>query len=320
MKKNCIETIERLGVLPVINIPKTEYAVPLVDALLKGGVTAIEVTLRNETALDSIRLIKETHPDFLVGAGTVLNKETVDLAIEAGADFIVSPGYDEEIVDYCIKNNIDVFPGCTTPTEIQKGYKKGLTIFKFFPAEQNGGLNTIKLLAGPFPKAKFLPTGGINLDNLGNYLSFDKVIACGGSFMAMTDQIKNGDWEAITNTCKKAVDISLGFELAHVGINHENATQAEENATKMSEIFRLSTKNGNSSLFSGTAVEFMKSKYYGTNGHIGFKTNSVKRAIAYFKANNYEVIEESIRYDEKGLVSAYLKQEIGGFAVHIVKK
>jgi len=314
-------THEETGILPVINIPSVSVAVSVAKALRNGGINSIEVTLRSADSVESIKTIKKEFPDMLVGAGTVLSAKTVDEVLAAGADFVVCPGFDEEIVDYCIEKNVPVVPGCQTPSEMQKAVKKGLKVLKFFPAELSGGIEAIKLLSGPFPNVKFVPTGGINFNNLATYLASDKILACGGSYMATSDQIKNGDFEGITAACKKAVDISLGFELAHVGINNENGQEAENSANVMGDIFRLPVKVGNSSVFSGTAVEFMKTMFYGTKGHIGFKTNSMERALAYFKNSNIEIIEESIRTDDKGkLVSAYLKEEIGGFAVHVVRK
>lgn len=319
MKK--IGNHKQTGILPVINIPEVSVACDIALALRHGGINSIEVTLRSADSLESIKAIKEAYPDMCVGAGTVLDCDTVDKALNAGADFIVSPGYDEKIVDYCISKNVEVVPGCTSPSEIQRAVGKGLTTLKFFPAELSGGIEAIKLLSGPFPKVKFVPTGGINFKNLGSYLECDKVLACGGSYMATAEQIKNRDFAAITAACKKAVDISLGFELAHVGINNKTAEIAISGASTLSSIFNLPVKNGNSSIFTGTAVEFMKSEYYGENGHIGFKTNSMQRALDYFENNEVEIIEESIRYDDKGkLVSAYLKEQINGFAVHVVRK
>lgn len=312
---------ERTGILPVISIPEIGAALPLAKALLDGGISSLEITLRSACALDAIRLIKETYPQMTIGAGTVLSIQNIEDAVAAGADFIVSPGYDEELVDYCIAHNIMTTPGCTSPSEIQAAVKKGLKVLKFFPAELSGGLEAIKLLSGPFPGVKFLPTGGINFDNLGKYLANEKIIACGGSYMATADQIKKGDWEGITAACKKAVDISMGFELAHVGVNNENAEEATSFAKILGSIFRMPAKDAGASVFTGTAVEFMKTPFYGTHGHIGFKTNSMSRALAYLEDNHIEVIEESIRKDDKGkLICAYLKEEIGGFAVHIVRK
>lgn len=311
----------KTGILPVINIPQIDVALPLAEALLAGGLDALEVTLRSNCSLEAIRRIKDTYPQMYLGAGTVLNVEMVDKAVQAGADFIVSPGYDEEVVDYCISRGILITPGCVSASEIQSAMKKGLKVLKFFPAELNGGIDAIQLLAGPFPDVKFIPTGGINFNNLGRYLRSEKIIACGGSYMATADQIKNRDFEGITNACKKAMNISLGFELAHVGVNNQNADEAIAFATMLGDIFCMPVKVGNSSTFVGTSVEFMHSQYFGKNGHIGFKTNSMIRALAYLKKNHIDVIEDSIRKDEQGkLVSAYLQKEIGNFAIHIVRK
>lgn len=312
---------EQTGILPVINIPEASLAEDVAKALRAGGLNSIEVTLRSSDSLESIKIIKEKFPDMTVAAGTVLSTKTVDDVLAAGADFIVCPGFDEEIVDYCNKKGVLVVPGVSSGSEIQKAVKMGLKILKFFPAELSGGIEAIKLLSGPFPSVKFVPTGGINFKNLGTYLENEKILACGGSYMATADQIKNRDFEGITAACKKALDISLGFELAHVGINNADADTALGESEKLANIFRLPLKVGNSSIFTGTAAEFMKTMFYGTNGHIGFKTNSVARALAYFENNDIEIIQESIRKDEKGkLVSAYLKNEIGGFAVHVVRK
>lgn len=318
--KTINDAIASTGVLPVINVPKPELAEPLAKALIDGGMTALEITLRNESALDSVRIIKRAYPEFIVGAGTVLSVSDAERAIAAGADFIVSPGFDEEVVDYCLERGILIVPGCCTPTEMQAAVKKGLTTLKFFPAELSGGMAAIKLLSGPFPKVKFVPTGGITFDNLGEYLSSDKILACGGSFMANADQVKRGDFEAITAACKRAMDISLGFELAHVGINHDSAEQAYKNIDRVAQIFRLGVKDGEKGAMVGGCVELMKVPFYGTKGHIGFKTRSVARALAYFEKNGYKINESSINRDEKGLVSAYLEEEIGGFAFHVVRK
>lgn len=317
----CEQIIEKTGILPVINITHQEAALPLSDVLLEEQIGVIEVTLRSSCSLEAIKTIKSNHSNMLVGAGTVLTIDQVNNAVDAGADFIVLPGFDEEIVDYCLNKNIPVFPGCVTPSEIQRGIKKGLHTFKFFPSEQNGGIDALKLLSGPFPNIKFLPTGGISFDNLENYLSKKFISACGGSFMATANQIKNRDFENIRNSCRKAMKISLGFKLAHVGINCNDENEALKEAKKLSVLFGFDISNVGKSVFSEKYAEFMKVPYYGKNGHIGFYTNSVKRALAYFEQNSIEIINESIGTDEKGEPEfAYLKEQIGGFAIHIVQK
>lgn len=200
--------IAKAGVLPVINVPEVSLAVPLAKALMDGGMTALEITLRSDCSLAAIKNIKTAYPDFLVGAGTVLTQADADAAIEAGADFIVSPGFDPELVAYCSSRGALIVPGCATPTEIQLAAKCGLTTLKFFPAELSGGVAAIKLLSGPFPKVRFVPTGGITFDNLGAYLATGKVLACGGSFMANAEQVKNGKFDQICDSCKRALEIA----------------------------------------------------------------------------------------------------------------
>jgi len=319
MVKN--NSYEQTGILPVINIPKASLAVPVAEALRRGGVNSIEVTLRSPDSLDSIRNIKSAFPDMTVGAGTVLSAQMADSAVSCGADFVVSPGFEEEVVDHCLHKNILVVPGCTTASEIQKAVKKGLKEIKFFPAEKSGGIDSIKLLSGPFPGIKFLPTGGIHFENLGKYLACPQVIACGGSYMATKEQILAEDYEGITKACQRAVDVSLGFELAHVGINAKAESEAKNWAEIISGIFRLQPRYMNSAVFAGAAVEVVKTVGFGKNGHVGFYTNSIPRALAWFAANGIPMREDGFKYNSRGEVTcAYLAYEIGGFAFHVVAR
>lgn len=200
--------IKEIGIVPVIKLTNPEKdSVSLAKALIAGGVPVAEVTFRAKGADTAIRLMHETYPDMLVGAGTVLTKEQVDLAIEAGASFIVTPGLDVELVAYCQEKNIPIFPGCTTPTDYHAAYKCGLEVLKFFPAEQSGGLSKIKALSAPFPMFKIMPTGGVTLDNLSVYISNPTILACGGSYMVTADLIEGGKWDEITDLCKKSIEI-----------------------------------------------------------------------------------------------------------------
>lgn len=204
------EKISKIGVVPVIKLERPEEdALPLAKALSEGGLPVAEITFRAEGADKAIKLMRENYPDMIVGAGTVLYKEQVDRALAAGAQFIVSPGFNPKIAAYCIEKNVPIFPGCVTPTEIEAAHDLGLTTFKFFPAQQYGGLATIKALSSPYHQFKFMPTGGVNLDNLKEYLSFKSICAVGGSFM-VTDKLINGKaWEEITAICRKAADIVI---------------------------------------------------------------------------------------------------------------
>lgn len=202
------EAISKIGVVPVIKLTNpTRDAAPLAKALCAGGVPVAEVTFRAAGAPEAIRIMKETCPEMIAGAGTVTNTAQVDEAIAAGAEFIVTPGFDGEIVDYCVEKGIAIYPGCTTPTDYHQALKRGLEVLKFFPAEQSGGLAKIKAMSAPFPMFKVMPTGGISLKNLADYISAPVICACGGSYMVTADLIENGKWDEITELCKKSRDI-----------------------------------------------------------------------------------------------------------------
>lgn len=200
--------ISEFGVVPVIKLNNPERdAAKLAKALCEGGVPVAEVTFRAAGADTAIKLMKEACPQILAGAGTVMTTEQVDKAVAAGAEFIVTPGFDPEIVAYCCEKNIPIFPGCTTPTDYHAAYKFGLEVVKFFPAEQSGGLSKIKAMSAPFPMFKVMPTGGISLKNLKEYISCPVICACGGSYMVTADLIDNQKWDEITDLCKQSVEI-----------------------------------------------------------------------------------------------------------------
>jgi len=202
------EQISKIGVVPVIKLNNPERdAAPLAKALCDGGVPVAEVTFRAAGADTAIKLMSETCPDMLVGAGTVLTTEQVDKAKAAGAKFVVSPGLDVDLVKYCQSVDMPIFPGCTTPTDYHAAYKLGLEVLKFFPAEQSGGLAKIKAMSAPFPMFKVMPTGGISLKNLKEYISCPVICACGGSYMVTAELIDNGEWDKITELCKDSVKI-----------------------------------------------------------------------------------------------------------------
>lgn len=315
-----LEKISRTGILPVIKIERLEDALPLAAALQAGGINAIEVTVRNAVAYDAIRAISRSYPDMIVGAGTIRSRQMVDEAAAAGARYVVAPGFDPDVVSYCVEKGIPIVPGCTTATEIDAAVRMGLQTVKFFPASTCGGTAAIKLLSGPYPQVWFVPTGGVDFTNLEEYLRLDAVAAVGGSFMAKADLIRAGEWGAITANCRKALKLSLGFELAHVGLNNSGPEQALENAGTMDRLFGLGVKDGGNSAFCGQAVEFMKIPYYGEKGHIGFYTNSVRRALAWFEDRGIPIRPESLRVKDGKPEFFYLQEEVGGFAVHVVKR
>ncbi len=357
-----------IGVIPVIAIDDAEKAVPLARALLAGGLPAAEVTFRTAAGEEAIRRIAAEVPEVLVGAGTVLNLEQCDRALNAGAKFIVSPGYNEALVAHCQEKGVLVLPGCVNasdmtraanagleyvkffPAEVSPGYNEalvahcqekgvlvlpgcvnasdmtraanaGLEYVKFFPAEQSGGVSGIKALAPVFPKLNFMPTGGVNTKNLMDYLGYDRIFACGGTWMVKKDLIEGEKWDEITRICKDAVKTMLGFELGHVGINCQDAGQAEQTAKALCAIFGFEYKAGNSSDFAGSAVECNKAPGRGAHGHIAIRTNNVDRAIYHLGLQGVKFDESSRKTDAKGRTKAiYLQEELCGFALHLVQK
>ena len=315
------EQIFKIGIIPVIAIDDAEKAVPLAKALVKGGLPAAEVTFRTAAAEEAIRRIVAEVPDMLVGAGTVLTKEQADRAIAAGSQFIVSPGFNPEITRYVLDKGVVMMPGTATPGEMEQAMSMGLDVVKFFPAEQNGGVAKLKALAGPYTNLRWMPTGGVNTKNLMDYLGFDRIIACGGTWMVKKDLIEGEQWDEITRICKEAVKTMLGFSLAHVGINCADEAQAEQTVKTLCALFDLEYIPGNSSIFAGSAVECSKTPGRGAMGHIAIGTHNVDRAVYHLGRQGITFDESTRKTDGKGKTKAiYLKDSFCGFAVHLVQK
>ena len=315
-----LHKIGSLGIIPVVKIDNAGDAVPLGKALIDGGLPAAEITFRTEAAEAAIRSITKEYPDLLVGAGTILDIEQTKRAVDAGAKFIVSPGFSRPLVEYCLKERIPVTPGCSNPSDMTEAVLCGLEVVKFFPSEACGGINALKAMSAPFGSLKFMPTGGIDPKNLMSYLSFDKVLACGGSWMVREQLVNEGRFDEITRLTAEAVRLMLGFELAHIGINAKNADESLLLAEKLSYMFGFPLKQGNSSNFSGTSFEIMKRPGRGQHGHIAMRTNSLVRAAAYLERNGAELDISSINGTLEQASAVYLRNEIGGFALHLLQK
>lgn len=314
-------SIKKMGIVPVVKLDSARDAEPLAKALCEGGLPCAEVTFRTDAAEEAIRIMSSKYPDMLVGAGTVLTTEQVDKAINAGASFIVSPGLNPKIVKYCITKDIPITPGCANPSDIEQAIELGLEVVKFFPAEAAGGLNMIKAMSAPYVNMQFMPTGGINEKNLITYLDFPKIIACGGSWMVNDELIKAGEFDKIKELTKEAVTKMLGFEVRHVGINAAEETEAESIASSFEKLFGFTKNSGASSVFAGLGIEVMKTPYLGQNGHIAIQTNYIERAIYHMEMQGVSFNKDSTKYDNNGNIAAiYLKDEIGGFAVHLLQK
>ncbi len=311
-----LQKIYEIGIVPVIAIDDADKAVPLAKALVKGGLPAAEVTFRTAAAEEAIRRIVKEVPEMLVGAGTVLTKDQADRAIDAGVKFIVSPGFNPEITKYVLSKGMLMMPGTATPGEMEQAMSMGLDVVKFFPAEQNGGIAKLKAVAGPYTNLRWMPTGGVNAKNLMDYLSFPKIVACGGTWMVKKDLIDAGNWDEIERLTREAVNTMLGFEVKHIGINCGSEEEALKAAKVFEAMFGFDYAVGNSSIFAGgKSIEIMKSNGRGKYGHIAIGTNTLPRAVAYFRNKGIAFAEETLT--EKAV---YFQDEIAGFAVHLVQK
>ena len=314
------EFFHNLGIVPVVKIDDAAKAEKLAEAMIKGGIPCAEVTFRTDAAEEAIRRMTTAFPEMIVGAGTVLNKETAERAVKAGAKFIVSPGLDEGTVRWCQENGIPVTAGVSSDSEIQKGVNLGLNVLKFFPAESSGGVKMLKDLGGPFPQVKFMTTGGINTANLEEYARAKNVLAVGGSWMVKADLINEDKWDEIEALCREAVTKLQGFELAHFGINAKCKDCAEA-MTKKFGAFGMIPSATSKSFFMDKSIEIMNENGRGTHGHIGYKVNNVQRAMNYVKNLGYTIAEDSYTYDASGKVKFfYVNEEIGGFAIHFMAK
>lgn len=317
-----MDVLKRLaaaGIVPVVVLENAEDAVPTAKAMIAGGIDVMEITFRTAAAADSIRKVAQECPEMLVGAGTVITLEQCKLAVDCGAKFIVAPGYDEEVVSWCVGHEIAVTPGCVTPTEIMMAMKHGLKVVKFFPANVYGGLSALKSLAGPFGGIKFIPTGGVGQQNVGEFAASPYVHAVGGSWVCPKADIAAHNFVKITSLCKEARKALLGFEVAHIGVNTPDPEASMEVCKALSDAFDFAVKEGNSSNFASTGVEVMKSMFKGANGHIAVRTNKMAPAIAELERKGFELDWDSVK-DKNNIKAVYLKNSFGGFAVHLLQK
>ena len=260
--------------------------------------------------------------DVLLGAGTVLTCEQADRAWAAGAGYIVSPGLNPEVVRHCVEKGYPVLPGCANPSDIEAALSLGLNTVKFFPAEALGGLKLIKAMAAPYGNVKFVPTGGINEKNLPEYLAFPKIAACGGSWMVPEDAVEAKDWARIEKLAQDAVNVMLGLEIVHLGVNSVDADTAMTEARKLSLLLGWPlNKDSAKGVFVGSGFEMMKTWFRGTHGHIAVATANVDRAKWHMEQRGFVFDESTATYTPDGRMKfIYLKDEIGGFAIHLLLK
>ena len=314
-----IDEISLYGLLPVIKIEDAADAVPLVGALKEGGLPVAEITFRTEAAAQRIELATKAFPDALIGAGTVLSVDQLKKAVDAGAKYIGSPGFNPKVVRYAVENDIPMVPGVATPGDIEAALEMGISCVKLFPAEVLGGVGYIKALSGPYGKLRFVPTGGVNEANMMSYLSLKQVAAIGGSFMAPSDLIKRTDWDGIAAAARASVNKVLGMELIHLGINTGGEEDAVQGDRFLSQLLNLPVKESADAIMVGGEFEICKQKKPGKYGHIAIGVNNILRAIRQLSDRGYE-IDTPLKDDKGEVKAAYLKQEVCGFALHLLRK
>lgn len=279
------EQLEAIGIVPVVVLEDVKYARPLAKALCAGGLPCAEVTFRTAAAAGVIQKMAAAYPDMLVGAGTVLTTEQVDQAVSAGASFIVSPGLNPKIVQYCLGKKIPIIPGINDPSGIEQALELGLRVVKFFPAEASGGISMIQAMSAPYASIRFMPTGGINEKNIGGYLKNPKVLACGGSFMVKKELIQQGEFDKIEEITRKAVKDMLGWRIKRIGLE-----QVDEQVRNTE--FEIQ----------GDAAE----------RYIEIETNHLKRAAAYLRRMGIAFRQQ----ETQGLI---LEKKQDGFEIRIQK-
>jgi len=319
--------IKNYGIIPIIKIKEVEEAeraTPVLAALAAGGLNIAEITLETDgpiCAAESVRKILSAVPGMLLAAGNVSTEEQVKAAVYSGAKLIMSLGFDEEIAAYCDKSNIMLIIECSAADEIAKALGAGIDVIKYSPAESNGGIEAIRALSEQYPQVKFIAEGGINGDNILDYLSLKSVIACGGSYMIDDKSAQNGDYAKIKESTLRAVRKMLGFDLAHIVMNCESSEQAENYSSKIESIFGFEKTDAGNSITTAGILHFMKTKTYGKNGQIAISSNFVERAVFYLEQAGKYFINESARFNDAGdLTSIYLDSIIGGFAIKLVPK
>ena len=318
---NVLQRVYEIGIIPVIAFNSVEEAVPLCKALVAGGLPAAEVTFRTACAEECIKKIHDEVPEMLLGAGTVLTTEQADRAMAAGASFIVAPGYDPKVTQHVIDKGGIMMPGTCSAGEMQQAMNQGCECVKFFPAEANGGVDMLKNIGAALKTAKWMCTGGVNAKNVNNYLGYEQIIAVGGTWMCKSDKIKAGAWDEITAMCKEAVDVMLGLELGHIGINSANEEEAMATANLLGGLLSKAVKPGNSSIFVGNKeIEVNKKPGRGTHGHIAIKCNNVDRAVYHLTRRGVKFDMDSMVNKNGKNIAVYFADEVAGFALHLVQK
>jgi 2-dehydro-3-deoxyphosphogluconate aldolase/(4S)-4-hydroxy-2-oxoglutarate aldolase len=315
---NVLNQLRLYGIIPIITINNPDVVRPLAKALLKARLPVVEITFRTDAALEAIRIVSKEFPEMLIGAGTVLTVENAKKAALSGAKFILSPGFNPKVVDYCIKNKITILPGINSPTHIELALEKGLNVLKFFPSEASGGIGLIKSIAAPFPGLKFVATGGVNGGNLASYMACPQILACAGSWIAQGSDIAAGRFHQITENAEEAIRIMLGFRTKSIeipGIQEEYFTIIDP---LFSGLFHQHLEKTEGGIRVADILAFLCKKDRDSRnpvqngdsfGIICLETIDIERAMFYIRGREYKV--------EKTGEELWLSQHIGNYKIKI---
>lgn len=319
--QDIFELIEQGGILPELTIEDAIDAIAIGQAISEGGIPIAEVTFRTAEAENAIRLMSSAIPDMMIGAGTVLTTEQAQQAIDAGAKFIVSPGINAEVVNYCREKGVPMIPGVCTPSDIENAIRLGLRMVKFFPAEANGGIEGIRAISAPYPNMNFLASGGIDESTVESYLHSRRVVAVAGNWMASNEMIKARDFETVKKKCAEAVRMLLGLEIDHIGVAFAKDEEARMAAEDVGKLFAADINEKPLGYFAGDFFEAVRPGGQGTNGFIAIKTNHIGRAINYFELRGAVFNKNSIEYSESGdIKSIYMDREWQGIGLKLIQK
>ncbi len=311
-----LKRLDLAGIVPLLKINNILDALPLTGVLNGVGIDVVEVTFRTAAAKDVLKLITSKCKRMLVGAGTIISVEQVTEAVNAGAKYIVTPSFNPKVVDKCIELGVPVFPGCSNPSDIEQAYERGLRAVKFFPAELLGGVDMLKALSGPYPFMKFIPTGGVNADNLNNYLSFGQVLCCGGTYIVNEELLKQKRYQEIATTARESINKMLDIKLDHVAINTDPTTGTE----LLKTFSKLSGGNYEPDKTTVNCIEVVKENHNGNIGHIAFSSPNLERCIHYLTKRGFSVDPDTIVKDCGKIVKLHLAGDNAGFTIQLIRK
>lgn len=312
-----VKELELCGITPLVKMEDLRDTLPLMGALTSAGIKVVEIVFRSNLAKDAIKLISSKCQNMLVGAGTIISIEQLNEAVSAGAKYIVTPSFNPKVVDRCIKLNIPVFPGCSSAGDIEQAYERGLRTVKFFPSELLGGINMLKALSQPYPFMRFIPTGGINSQNLNSYLAYNNVLCCGGTFPVNEELLKQGKFDEITNNVREVINGMLDLKLDHIAVN----TDETEGKKLLKAVAFMSGKPYDESMVKYNGIEAVFDNHYGRLGHIAYSSPNLERCIYYLANRGFAIDLQSVVKNDNGKIIKFnLDGDYAGFTLRMIKK